>query len=430
MKSNVISRVFSLFLFTALEPLVARPVQVTLWISGGSHGILAAGRQAPGTLGVAARVGESPTPSFWIDVGGSGDFAGLPGHFLPDAAVPGGEALRAGGFSLLQGKSIPWTAINVDILPQYPDAEVPVPSTLLLESPEGAHVRVVGLLADDTPLRVPPQLLRPLRILSPEETLREHLPALRDAPGELLVLVLPEGGDPREWSRMFPDIPLMVEPAAAPAAIVPLDEGRRLRVRPAPHGRAVVRVDLVWDTVARRFAAPDAEIVWVRPASVDLRALPDSFVRRLRPISAPPDTESWPESKVEDHLSRALLEASSSDAVLLPARRRSPVEIPTLPESWRASWVPVDDSWLRVGVDGETARMLFNHPVDGAKWIGRVSGSGTRNLLLPTEWAAGAGGAARDLRRVLDDPEARVDLMPFSTRDLLPPTVPDEGAGP
>jgi len=403
-------------LLPGVAGLEARPVQITVWISGGVNQILTAGMEAPGLLGVAEHVQRGGGSGFWVDVGGSADLPHLPGLRIPDALIPNGEILRVAGLSILRHESLPWTVLNTGILPQYPEAPPLDRPFQLLRHPDGPVLRVTGLLAANTPLQVPPAQLRPLRILDPAEALRSALPAWRREDAALNLLVLPEGADAGEWSRLFPEIPVIIEPPAAPPAVIPLDGGTRLRIRPAPHGRAVIRLTLIWDTVTREFRAPAAEIEWVRAPDLAGIHLPVPLQRRLRPLPSPPN----PAAAIQNW-GPQLLRRAEADLALLPAvPSAAAIPHPALPESWRGTLVPVNDGWTLLTVSGESARQLRQETLPGYIWVGEPRAQ-TR-VALPNHVAAGLGGQARAFRRLPEDPDTLSLPLPFTTRDFFPPS--------
>jgi len=396
-----------------LQAVEARPVQVTLWISGATNQILTAGMEAPGLLGVAEHVHRGG-PGFWVDVGGSADLPLLKLLRSPDALVPTGEILRVAGHTVLHQEELPWTVLNVSTLPQYPEASDPDRPFQLLRHPDGPLLRVIGLLAADTPLQVPPSQLRPLRILDPAASLRAKLPEWRNDAGTLNLLIIPEGADPSEWSSLFPEIPVLIEAPASPPSVIPLEDGGRIRVRPAPHGRAVIRITLTWDTVTKDFRAPVAEIEWVRPPDLAGVRLDASHQLRLRPRSAPPDLSS-----VRQTWGQTLLRRADADMALLPdLSHANAIPHPSLPESWRSSLIPANDGWVLLTLSGEQARQLRQECPPGYLWLGEPR-TQTR-IALPMRVAAGLGGDARNFRALLDNPDSRPATLSFTTRDFFP----------
>lgn len=405
-----------LLLLGGLLPASARPVPVTLWISGGTQGILTAGRDAPGHLGVLAHIQAHPHPNaFWIDLGGTGDLPGLPAETFPrpDALIPSTELLQTRGITLFTATPAPWTALNTGILPQYPDSHLPLAPTLTLRHPDGPVLTVIGLLPDTTPLLVPPPLLRPLRILPAETALQEQLPHLR-ASQTFPLVSLPEGSDPSAWSRAFPSLPLLIEPPANPPAVIPVRDGAQLRVRPALHGRALIRVHLTWDTVTQTFSNPSAEIDWVHTPDLSPFPLPPCARSRLLPLTDPPDLPSLR----TDYIRRLLRHAEAAHA-LLPPWPDSPPDHPRVPELWRPHLFPRDFAWIRLEADAETLRLLREHAPPDHTWSSPPA-PGSR-ILLPAPLAAGLGGAALPLRRHLDTLPVPPEPLPLSARDLLFP---------
>lgn len=372
-------------------PVQSRPVHLTLWVSSGSHHLLTAGREAPGILGVWQHRLRAQDPGIWLEIQSSGELAALQLPQPPDILVPGLELLNATRGPDLPDTA-PWTLLNLGILPQYPpDTPLPPPERLW-QHPDGPTLRFVGLLPAQTPKEVPPALLRPWHIHDPHARLLAQLPRWRREPERLTVVVLPEGETAADWSRAFPEIPLWIEPAQGAPAVIPLEDGR-LRVRPAAHGRAVIRVSLVWDTVTRRFSPPQAEIEWVQVPDFSAHPLPRDLSARVRLLRSAPDPAA-----LLSQLQARLREASAADALLLPEVRPQPPALPYVPDAWRVQFFPRDDGMQLVHLSPEAARELSRLSLPGYHWVGNRTGAAS--FLLPNRIAAGA--RFPEVRRILD----------------------------
>ncbi len=421
-RPRTVPAIFLLVMAWAGARVQARPVRVTLWISGGASGVLTAGREAPGMLGLLRHWREVEDGGFWLEVGGSPDYAKLAANGRPDVLVPNAESLRIGGFAMIAQAEMPWTFLNAGILPQYPEEKLPGGRSMRLVHSDGPKIHVHGLLDESLPLRVPPQQLRPLQIHDPREALRARLPEIRAEAGVFQALVLPEDAQGGDWSREFPDFPLLIEHPGPMAEVYSLEDGTRLRVRPGRHGRTVVRVDLTWDTVTQRFGPPVAEVVWVRAMGTDGLEVPEAFRSRLRAMHPAPDPGAWASDReFEAAFSRAALRAGAGDLALVPRLRRKEIAYPELPEVWRTAWVEEDDVWVRVRVPAQIARGWRDTEIEGASWWGRIpGGDGEASVLLPGRLAAGDRGETWHLREVLDHPEHDVEILDWTLRDLLP----------
>ncbi|MEX2605835.1 MAG: hypothetical protein WD708_00680 [Kiritimatiellia bacterium] len=399
-------------LLILLLPLAAsaREIGITLWISGGMEGILMGDRASPGYLSAVSKLMKEDPEACWIDVGGTGDWDCLEkitGMKLPDMVMPRETGLRLYGTSFLQDSGIPWTCLNVGALPQYPDQDPAFPAFRMWEQEDGARIRVTGLLADEGPLRVPFSKLHPYQVLPSVPRLREFLTELPPEASVFSVLALPEQGEPAEWSRLAPDFPLLIAPPSTRPRVVEVRDGKQLRVTPGLHGRTLIRVQLYWDTVERRFRDPKAEIVWMRLADVEAMELPDCVVRRLRPVDA-----GSPEKLLESLLEHA-------DAVWFPDGISEPGDS-RLPDAQRAAMVPEDDAWLRVTLEAADWRRWRDVPESRWKWRDEPSGSEVR-ILLPARVAAGEGKWDSPIRRDLVERDLLRDWMGFSTRELAVP---------
>jgi hypothetical protein len=395
----------------------ARTVRSTLWISGGLEGILHAGANAPGLLGVLQYRANAADPGFWIDHGGSRDFAllrGLSPELLPDAVIPGEDAFRLPGGLGPEADLSRWTLFNLGILPQFPGGKNPFAESRSLRSADGLPVRVVGLLAEDAPWFIPPQRLQPLRVLEPRARLAQALPVWRAGGPEVRVLALPERADAAEWSLSQPDFDILVLPAAAPAEVVPIDGGRRWRVRPAPHGRALIRVLVSWDTVSRSVTTLEAAVEWIPKPDLEGREWPPALRDRLRPLYPAPEAGRWPnESAARAFLADSLLRKLEAHAVLVPELRRNDVDVPTLADSWKVAWLPRDQAWVKLTADAPVARAWTEKAWLGHHWhVRELPRVGPVTVLLPAELAA------RSFRNELDQPAA--EILPWTIRDFLP----------
>ncbi len=395
----------------------ARTVRTTLWISGGLEGILYAGPQAPGLLGVLQYRADSADPGFWIDHGGSRDLAllrGLSPKLLPDAVIPGEDQFRLPGSWIPETAHDTRTLLNLGVLPQFPGAKLPFVPSRSLRSPDGLAIRVVGLLDADAAWHIPPQQLQPLRVLEPGASLAQALPRWRTEGPEVRVLALPERADTTEWSRSQPDFDILILPAAAPAEAVAIDGGRRWRVRPAPHGRAVIRVTVSWDTVSRSVTTLEASVEWVPRPNLEARTWPPAVEDRLRPLHPAPNPTHWPNALSRRvFLAEALLRQADAHAVLMPELARRDVDVPTLADAWKVAWFPRDQAWIRVETDAANARAWTSQTWSGHHWHPReMPRSGPAAILVP------ADVGSRPLRSELE--KASAERLPWTSRDFLP----------
>lgn len=389
----------------------AREVGITLWISGGMEGVMMGDRASPGYLSAISKLMKEDPESCWIDVGGTADWECLrkiADVKLPDAVIPREAGLRLYGTSFLQDSRIPWTCLNVAGLPQFPGIGPDFPPFKLWEQADGARIRATGLLADEAPLRVPPSKLRPFQVRPSIPSLRDFLTQQPIEPSVLSVLALPEQGDPSEWSRLAPDFAVLIAPPSTRPQVVALRDRKQLRVTPGLHGRALIRVQLYWDTVESRFRDPKAEVVWMRLADVEALDLPECAVRRLRPVEA-----GSPETLLESLLDHA-------DAVWFPDGISGPGDS-RLPDAQRAAMVPEDDAWLRVTLESADWRRWRDLPESKWKSQGEVSGSEIR-VLIPARVAAGEGDWQSPILRELADRDFLQEWMTFTTREIAVPT--------
>ncbi|GEM_PF-1465807 len=265
--------------------VMCRVVTATVWISGGSDGIVYGGEDLPGWLGLMSHIQENGPEDCWLEVGGTRDWTELTNvgkGRLPEAVVPSEFMLQRYGQELFQ-QEVPWTLSNLNVLPQFPKQDIPVPASREWKHPDGFSIRMMGLLSGKAPLRIPPSQLRPLRVMDPARHLQQSWVRNPPASNACHVVVLPEKTDVKELSHQLPEAMVLVEPVGGRPQVVELEKGARLRVRPGEFGRALIRVDIKWDTVRKTFLNPRAEVVWVREPNLERFELPPSLVERVRP---------------------------------------------------------------------------------------------------------------------------------------------------
>ena len=379
-------------------PLAAREVTVTFWISGGAEGILDGGRTAPGWLGLISELGKRPDEEAWIDVGGTRHFpqlAEIGGQRVPEVIVPGEALLRLEGASFIQ--SPPYLATNLGLLPQFPLAERGFQSVIHHRHPDGGSLRILGLVSEQAPLRIPATNLRPLQVLPVQATLRD-LFTTQSAKGTLTVVVLPEGFNGSEASKLFPDAQVVVEPAGGKAQVVDVAEGSRIRVRPGRHGRSIIRVWARWNTVSKTFSAPKAEVVWVNPAEYEGLTLPASLIALLR------NTIVFSPSQV-------------ADVWWNPSQR--PMKEPTRrPDAIRAQRLPEDDAWRVAEVPMDRWREWKQ--VEGARWTTDLQDvPRSPRVAFPAFIAAGRGNWECPIRQDLVNGVVLAEELDHTLRDTV-----------
>jgi hypothetical protein len=403
-------RLLRLLILSLATAASGREVGITLWVSGGMEGVLMGDRASPGYLSVVSKLMREDPDACWIDVGGTSDWdclGEIPEVKLPDMVIPRENGLRLYGSSVLQHPEIPWTWLNVSALPQFPDEKPPFPPFRIWEQADGARIQVAGLLADEAPLRIPSAKLQPYQVLPTIPRLRDFLTEQPMDRSIFSVLVLPEDGSAAEWSRLAPDFPLLIAPPSNRPRIVEVRDGAQLRVNPGLHGRTLIRVQLYWDTVERRFRDPKAEIVWVRPGHVEGLEVPDCVLPRVRSV----------DSGSSEDLLASLFE--HADAVWFPRDIGSPGDS-RLPDARRVAMVPEDDAWLRVTLDDADWNRWRELPDSTWREKEDRSGSSVR-VLLPARVAAGEGDWHSPIRRDVVERKGTQEWMSFTTRDLAVP---------
>jgi hypothetical protein len=388
--------VIAVGLFIGCQSLTAREVTVTFWISGGAEGLLDGGRIAPGWLGLLSQLGDRPEEEIWIDVGGTRhlpELSRMESLRIPDAIVPGESLLRIEGAGFIQ--SAPHLGTNLGILPQFPEAERGFQSVITTRHPDGGELRILGLLSEQAPLRIPAAKLRPLRVLPVTQTLRDVF-TQDPSPGGLTIVVLPERMSGSEASMLFPDAQVLVEQPGGAAQVIEVANGARLRVRPGRHGRSVIRVWARWNTVTKTFSAPKAEVVWVQPADYQKLILPDALIAALRdPVTFHPSAvaEVWWEPEVE--------------SMKEPSRR---------PDAVRAQRIPEDDVWMLAEVPADRWRVW--RQVAGERWTTELERMPrSPRVAFPAGVAAGRGDWSCPIRQDILNGTVQMEELEHTLRD-------------
>jgi len=392
--------------------LMCRVVTTTLWITGGSEGILYGGEELPGWLGQIAHIKAEDPEGCWLEVGGTRDWPELKkieDVRLPDAVVPSEFLLQRFGRELFQ-QPVPWTLTNLKILPQFPGADVSVPSQREWQHPDGFSIQMRGLLSEKAPLRIPPSQLRPLWVTDPVEHVQQEWVQAPAAETVFQVVVLPEQSDVVRMSDQFPEARILVEHAGGRPQVIPLDEGRRFRVRPGSVGRALIRVDIRWDTVQKEFRNPLAEVIWLRSPNLESLPLPPAMANRTRPLQF--DTTERQELMTSEEVPADVFFLTGAEAEMqtvdIRIVGRSPWWPP--PEGEFGEVRFPDTQKLFLGPDQVLMRIpLSKSEVSKLRTLDLPSALGTGNtaqqsvLIVPAEWAAGNGGDGwMTLRRFLD----------------------------
>ena len=388
--------------------LNAREIDIRLWISGGMQGLVIGNRECPGWLSVSRQLALEDPGACWIQLGAPPVTDQIEGLKTPDAVIPIEADFRLQGLAALEGLPVPLSLLNVTNLPQFPDYRPRFASLQIWRQADGVEVHVFGLLSDQAPLRIHPDRLRPLQVSPALAAIRQYLTEHPLPDNAFPVLVLPEDADPSEWSAWVPEFPLLIQAAGAQAKSIEVRNGSQLRVQPARFGRALLRVQVYWDTVERRFRDPTAETVWVNPPDLHGLDLPAEILQRLRPQenSSPPD---WHQNLIE-----------YGDAALLPEEQARQIDS-MLPDAQRVSTFPEDHAWLRVQVSKD----IWN------RWKAAWSGPhmddlpdghrGEIMVLLPGHIAAGNGDGHSLIRKDLETLDLQTEWLPFTSRDLILP---------
>lgn len=401
-------RCLPLVLLVLFFRLNAREIDIRLWISGGMQGLIIGNRECPGWLSVSRQLALEDPEACWIQLGAPPLTDQIEGLKIPDAVIPIEADFRLKGLSTLEALPGPLSLLNVTNLPQFPDYRPAFASLQIWRQADGIEVHVFGLLSDQAPLRIPPDRLRPLQVTPALAAIRQYLTEHPLPENAFPVLVLPEDADPSEWSAWVPEFPLLIQPAGAQAKSIEVRNGSQLRVQPARFGRALVRVQVYWDTVERRFRAPTAEVVWVKPPDLHGLDLPEEILKRLRPLENRPSPD-WRENLMQ-----------YGDAALLPEEQARQIDS-MLPDAQRVSVFPEDHAWLGVPVNKD----IWNRWK--AAWPGPYMEDlpeghrGEIKVLLPGHIAAGNGDGHSVIRKDLETLNLQTEWLPFTSRDLILP---------
>ncbi|WFB35390.1 hypothetical protein P3T73_14610 [Kiritimatiellota bacterium B12222] len=389
---------------TLCFPLQGREVDFRLWISGGMQGVVMGNAQCPGWLAVSKQLKDEDPDACWIQVGAPPLPEPLAGLKVPDAVIPREIDFRLQGRAALEAMPYAWSVLNLDMLPQFPDQLVGFPRVQRWKQVDGVEVLVFSLLSEQAPLRIPADRIRPLQVTPALKSIRAYLSEHPLAENEFPVLVLPEDANASDWSTWLPEIPLLVQPAGGMVKVIEVQEGKQLRVQAGKYGRSVVRVQVYWDTVSRRFRSPTAEGVWVYPRELLGVDIPESLLPRLHPVSEEQDIQ----------VGEALL--AYGDAVLLPFQKRIAIDS-RFPDALRLAAVPVDQAWMKVQIPRRVWtqwKQLPGYEVFEVEHLPE-----TLELLITAETAAGGGEWMSPIRQFLLTEDFSKIWMPFTTRDLI-----------
>ncbi|MDF3128598.1 hypothetical protein P0Y35_05270 [Kiritimatiellaeota bacterium B1221] len=389
--------------------LAAREVDLRLWVSGGTQGLVLGSRDCPGWLSVARQLEQEDPEACWVHLGAPPlpDFhRELQGLKFPNILVPGEADFRLQELASFADPKLPFTLLNVDMLPQFPDETVPFSERGIWKQADGVEIHVFGLLSKQAPLRIPADRFRPLQVRDPLGEMRALLTDQPNSASVFPVLVLPEDAEGAEWSTRFPEIPVLILPPGGQSKVIEVQEGKQLRVQPAKFGRSLIRVQIYWDTVTRTFRNPTAEVVWVNAPDLQGLDLPDRIKNRLHPVSEPP----------ENHLGVALLR--KADGVLLP-KMKSLKFASKLPDAVRVSAVPEDDAWLRVQVPASVWRQWRQVPE--TIFFERENLGDEVEVLVSAKLVAGNGDWHSVIRQDLLTHDFHGEWMSFTSRDLILP---------
>ncbi len=335
---------------------------------------------------------------------------------------------------------------------------------------EGVRVAVIGMTTPNIPRWSRPELLGDVQFVTAAQALAVCLPDVRAARPDILVLALHQGYRPggddaanevNLLTRRFPDVDVILGAHTHQA-----EPGRLLNgvlyTQAGCHGRFVGRVDLTYDTVRRRLVYKGSRLL---PASqsveedADLRAALQADLRRTRthldravgraaaPLSASPSAPG--QSAVQQLLCRAVAEACDAPIVLhnLLARESLEVGVVRRADLWRI--VPYEN---RIGVAELTFGELRELLEENAEMLGTPSflgvwgvrydldltappGQRVSNLRMADDskpharkrfrvglnsyTLASGGGRYAVLRRVVEQPESRFQLMEIDTRSAV-----------
>lgn len=390
--------------------LGAREISIRLWVSGGMEGVVMGNRECPGWLSVSRQLQKEDPQACWIQLGVNPDPDGLSqlaNLNQPDVVIPTEQDFRMQGREALEKLDPPGTLLNVSNLPQFPDYRPAFSKKQVWKQADGVEIHTYGLLSDQAPLRIPSDRLRPLRVMPALSGIREELTVATMPDHVFPVLVLPEGADGKEWSDRLPEIPILILPSQKQARIIDTHGGTQLRIQPAAYGRSIIRVQLYWDTIERRFSSPKAEVVWVNAPEFQDVDLPIGLKNRIRPIEHVHVTD------IGDELLK------HADVVFAPEVKKLGIDS-RLPDAIRVSQVPKDYAWVKVVTDSKT---LERWKADGIPKIFEGPSSSNREveILMTAEIAAGNGEWDSVIRQDLLSGNYPYEWMPFTSRDLVLP---------
>lgn len=340
---------------------------------------------------------------------------------------------------------------------------------MVLREVDGVRVAIVGLTTPGMPTWFRPEYLGPAQFLASVEALRRVMPRLREARPDVAILAVHQGWRPLDdraneihaIAARFPEFDVVLG-GHTHEAVEERALDRALYTQAGCEGRVLGRVDLVYDTVAGRVTAKRAVLIPVgleTPEDTALTAALQRELDRARAVGARVIGQAAAtfeaksgvpgQSAVQQLFCRAIAEASGAEVVLHGVHSDAPL---------RAGEVRLADVWRimpyenRVGLArltrGELAQILEENAdlMDSPYFLGvyglryrlaldaergrrvrdvrRADGSiphpRERLLVAMNSFVlASGGGRFAQLRRIVEQPEARLTLTGVDIREAL-----------
>ena len=286
-----------------------------------------------------------------------------------DAMVPGDRDFEAGAWEL---NDFPWTAANLDGLTGCVSNRV--------ISVDGVRVAFIGLADPLLDQKIPPGLREGLSMRASAEVLRENILRLREQAVEVVVLLVhqefgshfPDGvSSIRDMMFQFPGLDVVIGASDGGRKVASRVDGGVLYTQAAANGRALGRVDLVWDTVKQALIARDARVitlnnrVWLHgPLVQHLQPLRKQAETLLaEPLAELPTALTLKASAdrpaaVVDLVGSAAVSALEQPSIVLMEQSYLPARIPVGVATRRGvwNWFPQDYRWATCSVTGAELR--------------------------------------------------------------------------
>ncbi len=371
--------------------------------------------------------------------------------------------------ALVDEAAIPVLGANIGV---RPGATNPLPKVkpFVLREVDGVRVALVGLTTDAIPTWSRPHLLGDVVISDSVETLRTIVPRVRALEPDVMVLLLHQGYRPfgdspanqvNRIARQFPEFDLIVG-GHSHQPIERVQVNGILYTQAGYHGIWLGKARLVYDTVARRVVDRDARLIPIddtiefheglhEALREDLDRAAQADAVEIGAVKQPvePRSRVAGQSGVQTLICRALADAAQAEVVLHGALSGEGLEPGAVKERdlWRI--VPYENTIGVLQITASELREILEENselLSGSQFMGVYGirydlhayeevGRRVRNLRMAdgtpihprkrlrvamnSYVLASGGGRFPAVRRIADDPLARLEMTGIDTRGAV-----------